>query len=104
MPAGEGAIYSMAKLGGRAAAAMSGQRAEDAEQGIPPHWNVYVTVEDVDATAGKVGEAGGQVFAEPFDVLDAGRMAVVADPPAPRSACGSPARASARRSSTSPAR
>ena len=52
----------------------------DAEQGIPPHWNLYVTVEDVDAAAGKVAEAGGQVLAEPFDVFDAGRMAVIADP------------------------
>ena len=52
----------------------------DAEQGIPPHWNLYVTVEDVDATVGKVAEAGGQVLAEPFDVFDAGRMAVIADP------------------------
>ncbi len=80
MEAGEGAIYSMAKLGGRSAAAMSGQRAEDAEKGIPPHWNLYVTVEDLDATVGKVAEAGGQVFAEPFDVFDAGRMAVIAEP------------------------
>jgi predicted enzyme related to lactoylglutathione lyase len=80
MPVGEGAAYSMAKLNGRSAAAMSGQRAEDAERGVPPHWNVYVTVEDVDATTAKVGEAGGQVFAEPFDVFDAGRMSVIADP------------------------
>ena len=54
--------------------------ADEAAQGVPPHWNLYVTVEDVDATAGKVGEAGGQVLAEPFDVFDAGRMAVIADP------------------------
>jgi predicted enzyme related to lactoylglutathione lyase len=80
LPAGEHAIYSMAKLNRRSAAAMSGQRAADADAGIPPHWNVYVTVEDVDAAAGRVGEAGGTVLAPPFDVFDAGRMAVVADP------------------------
>ena len=80
MEAGEDAIYSMAKLNGRSAAAMSGQRAGDAEKGIPPHWNLYVTVEDLDATVGKVAEAGGQVFAEPFDVMDVGRMAVIAEP------------------------
>jgi uncharacterized protein len=80
LPAGDGATYSMAKHRGRTAAALSAQRAGDAEQGIPPHWNLYVTVEDVDATAGTVAEAGGQVLAEPFDVFDAGRMAVVADP------------------------
>jgi uncharacterized protein len=80
LPAGDGGTYSMAKHRGRTAAALSAQRAGDAEQGIPPHWNLYVTVEDVDATAGTVAEAGGQVLAEPFDVFEAGRMAVVADP------------------------
>jgi predicted enzyme related to lactoylglutathione lyase len=80
LPVGEHGTYSMAKLGRRSAAAMSAQRPEDAERGIPPHWNVYVTVADVDATTAKVAAAGGQVFAEPFDVFDAGRMSVVADP------------------------
>jgi predicted enzyme related to lactoylglutathione lyase len=80
MPAGEGIVYSMAKHRGRSAAAISPQQPEEAAQGIPPHWNVYVTVEDVDASAGKAREAGGNVLAPPFDVFDAGRMAVVADP------------------------
>jgi uncharacterized protein len=80
MPVGEHGTYSMAKLGGRSAAAMSAQREEDAEKGIPPHWNLYVTVADVDATTASVAGAGGQVFAEPFDVFDAGRMSVIADP------------------------
>ncbi|MDQ1741543.1 MAG: uncharacterized protein QOE53_3195 [Pseudonocardiales bacterium] len=80
MPAGEGIVYSMAKHRGRSAAAISPQQPEEAAQGIPPHWNVYVTVEDVDASAGKAREAGGKVLAPPFDVFDAGRMAVVADP------------------------
>jgi uncharacterized protein len=79
-PMGEGAVYSMAKHRGRNAAAISPQQSQEAAQGIPPHWNVYVTVEDVDATAGSVGEAGGNLLAPPFDVFDAGRMAVVADP------------------------
>jgi uncharacterized protein len=79
-PVGEGVTYSMAQLGGRSAAAISPQRDEESAQGIPPHWNLYVTVEDVDAAAPAVGEYGGQVFAEPFDVMDAGRMTVIADP------------------------
>ena len=45
MPAGEGVVYSMAKLGGRSAAAISPQQADEAAQGVPPHWNVYVTVD-----------------------------------------------------------
>jgi uncharacterized protein len=79
-PVGGGVTYSMAQLGGRSAAAISPQRDEESAQGIPPHWNLYVTVEDVEAAARAVGEYGGQVFAEPFDVMDAGRMTVIADP------------------------
>jgi uncharacterized protein len=43
-------------------------------------WNTYIWVESADDTATKVRDAGGQVLMEPFDVMDAGRMAVFADP------------------------
>src|SRR6188472_1776364 len=43
-------------------------------------WNTYVWVESADATAEKVRAVGGTVLMEPFDVMDAGRMAVCADP------------------------
>src|SRR3954454_2297763 len=32
------------------------------QEGQPPAWSTYVSVEDADATAGKVKEAGGQVM------------------------------------------
>ena len=79
-PIGEGQTYSMAKLGGRSAAAISTQQADESAAGIPPHWNVYVTVDDVDAVTGSVSEHGGNVLAGPFDVFDAGRMSVTAGP------------------------
>ena len=43
-------------------------------------WNTYVWVDSADETAGKVAAAGGQILMAPFDVADAGRMAVFADP------------------------
>ena len=43
-------------------------------------WNTYIWVESADETAAKVREAGGTVLEEPFDVFDAGRMAICADP------------------------
>ncbi len=46
----------------------------------PPFWSTYVTVDDVDAIAAKVTEAGGEVVMDPMDVLDAGRMAICQDP------------------------
>ena len=42
--------------------------------------NTYVWVESADETAAKVTDAGGSILREPFDVMQAGRMAVVADP------------------------
>jgi len=45
----------------------------------PPFWATYVTVADADAIVELVKGAGGQVFMEPMDVLDVGRMAVFAD-------------------------
>lgn len=49
------------------------------QEGQPPAWNNYVSVEDADATAAKVRDAGGTVLAEPMDVMDLGRMAVFTD-------------------------
>ena len=50
------------------------------EQQPPSAWAVYFATEDADATAKKVKEAGGKVIAEPFDVMDQGRMATFQDP------------------------
>src|SRR5262245_11034604 len=42
-------------------------------------WNTYVWVDSADETAAKARAAGGTTT-DPFDVMDAGRMAVVTDP------------------------
>ena len=72
--------YVMARIDGKDVAALMGLSDQEREQGVPPHWNSYVTVDSVDAAATKVGELGGRVLAEPFDLKEAGRMAVLADP------------------------
>lgn len=74
------AVYTMAKKHGKDVAAITGLPEDQVKMGVPPHWNTYVTVTDVDASAGLVAGAGGTLLAPPFDVVDAGRMAVVADP------------------------
>jgi predicted enzyme related to lactoylglutathione lyase len=73
---GNPAFYSMAAKNGKSVAAIAALPMP----GIPPHWNTYVTVADVDATAAQVAGAGGTVVMDAFDVMDAGRMAVIADP------------------------
>jgi uncharacterized protein len=79
-PMGEGAVYSMAELGGEHVAAIAPQSPELAAAGAPPMWNTYIAVDSVDDAIAKVGAAGGQVAMPPFDVMDAGRMAFVLDP------------------------
>lgn len=45
----------------------------------PPSWTTYFSVTSCDDVAGAVRDAGGTVMLDPFDVFDAGRMAVCAD-------------------------
>ncbi|MEV7589446.1 VOC family protein [Streptomyces sp. NPDC089922] len=47
--------------------------------GVPPHWQAYFQVDDVDEIQAAVVRAGGTVLAPAFDMA-AGRMAVLADP------------------------
>ncbi len=79
-PMAEGAVYSMAMLGGQPVAAIAPQSPELAAAGAPPMWNTYIAVDSVDDAVSKVETAGGQVAMQPFDVMDAGRMAFVFDP------------------------
>jgi len=80
MPAGDGVMYSMARIDGKDVAAISPQPEMLRNAGAPPTWNSYVTVESADATAEQAEKLGANVHAPPFDVLDAGRMAVIQDP------------------------
>ena len=80
LPEAGGGAYHMQQIGGDNVAAINRQPPEEAQAGIPPHWSVYLAVDDVDAVAGKVAGAGGQVMVPPLDVMDAGRMAIISDP------------------------
>jgi predicted enzyme related to lactoylglutathione lyase len=48
-------------------------------EGVPPHWLVYFSVADADASASRAQELGGSVVVPPMD-FPGGRFAVVADP------------------------
>ncbi len=77
MPPGSPGVYLIGRIRGGDVAAVSSQ-----PEGAPPMavWNTYIWVDSADETAAKVRLAGGRVLTEPFDVMDAGRMAVCADP------------------------
>ncbi len=80
MPMGPDATYSLFQMRGRDVGAACTLRPEELQNHVPPHWNAYVTVADVDASAKQAQSLGGKLLAPPFDVMDAGRMAVVQDP------------------------
>jgi predicted enzyme related to lactoylglutathione lyase len=77
MPPGSAGKYFIARLRGGDVAAVASQP----EGGPPmPVWKTYIWVQSADETASKVLAGGGSAVMDPFDVTDAGRMAVFADP------------------------
>lgn len=78
-PTDGGGTYVMCSKGGKTAAGMMQLSEQMAAAGMPPVWSTYVTVDDIEATVAKVEPAGGTVMQPPMDVMEAGRMAVVAD-------------------------
>jgi uncharacterized protein len=72
-----GPRYVMCRLRGRDVAGIgAGPAAVDA----PPAWTTYIQVESADDTAARAVAVGGSLAAEPFDSLDGGRIAILADP------------------------
>ena len=80
VPMGPAEVYTIFTLEGRDAAACYTLRKDQRDQGVPPHWMIYIAVANVDASAARVALCGGTVIMPPFDVMDAGRMSVIQDP------------------------
>ena len=74
---GEYATFTVAD--GRPAAGGYGQQEGERSMGVPPHWNLYVTTDDVDKGVARAQELGGQAMIPGMDT-PMGRMAVIADP------------------------
>jgi uncharacterized protein len=47
---------------------------------VPPHWQPYVAVDDVDDTVTRGRELGASVVVDPMDIPQVGRVAVLNDP------------------------
>ena len=69
-----GGVYTMCFREGDAVGAI----VEQDEQ--PAHWNNYVSVESADEAAARAKDLGATMVEEPFDVMEFGRMALLADP------------------------
>jgi uncharacterized protein len=80
IPMGPAGSYTMFQIRGKEVAAAAAQQPDEKKMGVPSHWNNYVTVKNVDETTKLAQSLGATVLAPPFDVMDAGRMAVLQDP------------------------
>lgn len=74
-----GMNYTFMKAGETNAGGLMAMPAEIPAE-VPSHWMSYVTVDDVDATAGKVEGLGGKLLVPPQDIPGVGRFCVVEDP------------------------
>jgi uncharacterized protein len=79
-PMGPDELYTIFQLNGHDAAAGYTLRREQKSQGVPPHWMLYVAVDNADTAGARAAELGGKLLSFAFDVVDAGRMAILADP------------------------
>ena len=76
VPMGAGGPYTMCSRPDGVVCAIYGREPGEG----PPAWLSYVTVADAGATVSAARAAGALAAQDPFDVFDAGRMAVVQDP------------------------
>ena len=79
-PMGEGASYTMFRIGTNSVAALYQQDAQQQALDLPPNWLSYVAVESADRSAQRTRSLGGTVLMDPFDVFDVGRMTMIQDP------------------------
>src|SRR5258707_15689 len=77
---GPNQVYTMFLIRGQEVAGAAGQPPKERQSGVPPHWNLYVTVANANDAVKRAEELGAKVLAPAFDVMDAGRIAVLQDP------------------------
>ena len=80
MPALDDMTYTMFSRDGKMVAGMGELTADQVDAGMPPAWTTYLNVADLDDAIARVPVAGGTVIVPPLDVMDTGRMALIADP------------------------
>jgi uncharacterized protein len=72
---GDAGAYTMLRREGKDVGALF-----QAREGMPTFWGSYVTVESADSSAARAADLGATLMAEPFDVMESGRMAIFHDP------------------------
>ena len=79
-PMGEMGTYKMLTRDGKAVAGIVGTAEDPRVSDVPPHWSVYIGVDDVDARLAKCIEHGAKLLHGPMDIPSIGRTALIQDP------------------------
>jgi uncharacterized protein len=77
-PMEEGESYWVVKAGDEEVGGIV--KTPPAAAGVPSHWGIYITVDDVDATAKKAERLGAKILVPPMDIPQVGRFATLQDP------------------------
>ncbi len=72
---GQDVDYTTFTVGGRSVAGSA-----PPPEGVPPHWNVYLYVDDIDDAADRATVLGGSEVAPRMDIPGVGRFAFLSDP------------------------
>jgi uncharacterized protein len=70
--------YAMMEVSGHTVAGISPRMPD--QPPMPPAWNVYFAVNDIDAAAEQIGKLGGTKFVGPDEVPGTGKFVFAADP------------------------
>lgn len=73
-------LYTMFRQDGADVAGMGALPPEMQRAGIPPMWQTYISVDNVDDAVETITSNGGAVVMPTMEVMTSGRMAIVADP------------------------
>ncbi|HEV8015927.1 MAG TPA: VOC family protein [Stellaceae bacterium] len=78
-PMSDGSTYTVFRKGPVMVAGLMAIPDEMLKAGMKPCWSGYIAVDDVDAHAKRITEAGGTIQRPPTDIPNVGRFAVAAD-------------------------
>lgn len=76
----EGMTYTVVKVNEQEIGGIMPVNAPQIQGTPPPHWGIYVTVDDVDAAAKLAEKLGAKIIVQPTDIPNVGRFSVIQDP------------------------
>jgi hypothetical protein len=79
-PTDQGGAYTLFSKDGEQVAGLGEMSPEMKASGMPAVWNSYVTVVDAEAATKRAESLGGKIQMPTMKVMDAGWMAIIADP------------------------